>query len=97
MFFDKWINAPDSVENYCDDKQVVEVREWIATMMLMVLPFVNLFILFRWAFADKSTTPANKVNWARGTLIVIFYAMVALLFMALIFYLFWRLHEPQSM
>lgn len=95
MIFDKWINAPDPIDNYCENKQVIGVREWMATVMLMALPIVNIVILLRWAFADKSTTPASKVNWARGSLIVMFYIFVAILIIVLLFYIFERLHKPQ--
>ncbi len=68
----KWIDdEKDEWEKYFENDEVVSVREWIATVMLMVIPGVNIVMLFWWAFADKTVTPANKVNWARGSLIVL--------------------------
>lgn len=71
--FLKWIDekAEDAWEKDFENNAVVSVREWMATLMLMIIPGVNIVMLFWWAFADKTTTPVNKVNWARGSLIVL--------------------------
>lgn len=70
--FRKWIDEEkDEWEKDFENNEVVTVREWMATVMLMVIPGVNIVMLFWWAFADKTITPANKVNWARASLIVL--------------------------
>lgn len=71
--FLKWIDEKekDAWEKDFENNEVVSVREWMATLMLMIIPGVNIVMLFWWAFADKTTTPVNKVNWARGSLIVL--------------------------
>ncbi len=78
--FRKWINEPEREEwqKDFDNNEVVSVREWMATMLLMVIPIVNIVMLFWWAFSNKELIPASKVNWARGTIIV----LAALLFSA---------------
>ncbi len=71
--FGKWIDEQER-EDWLKDfenNEVVSVREWVATLMLMVVPVVNVVMLFVWAFSNKELTPANKVNWARGSLIVL--------------------------
>lgn len=65
-----WIEEKP-LESSFENKEVVQVREWMATMMLMVIPIINIVMLFYWAFSDKDYVPASKVNWARGTLIVL--------------------------
>lgn len=47
---------------------VVTVGDWIVTFILMVLPIVNIIMLFVWAFGGS--TPASKANWAKATLII---------------------------
>jgi len=47
---------------------VVTVGDWIVTFILMVLPIVNIIMLFVWAFGGS--TPVSKANWAKATLIV---------------------------
>ena len=71
--FRKWIDEPrrEEWEKDFDNNEVVSVRDWMATVMLMIIPLVNIVMLVWWALADKTITPANKVNWARGTLIVL--------------------------
>lgn len=75
----KWIEKLQQkhLEKDFENKEVVSTCEWIATVMIMIIPIVNIVMLLYWAFADKSTTPSNKVNWARGTLIVIALIVVA--------------------
>jgi hypothetical protein len=46
---------------------VVSIGDWIITMILMMIPVVNLVMLFVWAFS--SGTPVSKANWAKATLI----------------------------
>ena len=45
----------------------VSVGEWILTMLIMVIPLVNLIMLFVWAFGGN--TNPNKANWAKASLI----------------------------
>ena len=45
----------------------VSVGEWMLTLLLMVIPLVNLIMLFVWAFG--SNTPKSKANWAKATLL----------------------------
>ncbi len=51
--------------------QVMTAREWAVTLMLMMVPVLNIVLLVRWATADKELTPACKVNWARGALVTV--------------------------
>ena len=45
----------------------VTTGDWFVTMLLLVIPFVNLILLFVWAFSG-GTNP-SKANWAKATLI----------------------------
>ncbi len=51
------------------NRDVMSVREWMVTMILAMIPLFNLVFLAKWASADREQTPANKVNWARGSLV----------------------------
>lgn len=53
------------------NRDVMSVNEWMVTMILVMIPLVNLVMLIRWAAADRELMPANKVNWARGSLVAI--------------------------
>ncbi len=50
------------------DNEHVTLGEWIVTMLLMIVPFVNIVLLFIWAFG--SNTKISKSNWAKATLIM---------------------------
>jgi len=47
--------------------QPVTVGDWIVTFLLMCIPFVNIILLFVWAFGGG--TPISKANWAKAALI----------------------------
>ena len=59
-----------TMEDYEYERQnnsVVSVGEWIITILLMIIPLVNIIMLFVWAFG--SGTPVSKANWAKASLI----------------------------
>ena len=93
--FNKWINTPqrENWEKDFDNNEVVSVREWIATVLLMVIPVINIAMLIYWAFADNTTTPANKVNWARASLIVCTAVLIASALSAGFFFLGMYIHD----
>ncbi|MCX6138409.1 MAG: hypothetical protein NTV54_13040 [Ignavibacteriales bacterium] len=43
----------------------VSLGEWMITMLIMIIPIVNIVMLFVWAFG--SGTNASKANWAKAT------------------------------
>lgn len=49
------------------NKSVVSMGEWLITMLIMIIPLVNLIMLFVWAFG--SNTPESKANWAKAQLV----------------------------
>lgn len=46
----------------------VTLSDWIVTMLIMLIPIVNIIMLFIWAFS-KRTNP-SKANWAKASLII---------------------------
>ena len=48
--------------------QPIGVGEWVGTMLLMIIPIVNIIMLFVWAFG--SGAKLSKRNWARANLIM---------------------------
>jgi len=65
----------------------VTLGDWMVTMLLCVIPLVNIIMLIVWAFSG-STNP-SKANWAKATLIwmvigiVLWFALFAALFSSL--------------
>lgn len=55
------------MENQTGNKSVVTIGDWIITMIIMMIPLVNLIMLFVWAFG--SGTSESKANWAKASLI----------------------------
>lgn len=63
--------------NYIAPKNlsVVSIGDWIITFVLMAIPFVNIIMLFVWAFGGSST-PTSKANWAKAALILYLISIV---------------------
>ena len=59
---------------------VMSVKDWIIATLIMIIPIVNLVMLFVWAFGDNANP--NKANWAKASLIMM---VVALGFYMLVF------------
>jgi len=61
---------PGCSTNYIVPKNTstVSVGDWIVTIILSSLPFINIILLLVWAFS--SDTPVSKANWAKATLII---------------------------
>ena len=49
-------------------KRDVTVGEWIVIFLLMIIPIVNIILLFVWAFGSENT-PESQKNWAKAKLI----------------------------
>ncbi len=50
-----------------DTEKPISFLNWLGSYALLMVPFVNIIMLFIWAFSYN--TPASKKNWARVTLI----------------------------
>jgi hypothetical protein len=57
---------------------VVSFSEWLVTMLIMIVPILNLIMLIVWA-SDRNTNP-NKSNWAKATLVIIGIQIVLFMF-----------------
>jgi len=53
----------------------VTVGNWMLTILIMMIPLVNIIMLFVWAFS--STTSASKSNWAKATLLWMLIVIIA--------------------
>lgn len=46
---------------------IVSTKEWLVTLLLLIIPLVNIIMLFVWAFGSGSNP--SKANYAKATLI----------------------------
>ena len=60
---------------------VISTKEWVLTYLIMIIPIVNVIMLFVWAFGSSENP--NKANWAKARLIWILIGLI--LFIALWF------------
>ncbi|RUT28005.1 hypothetical protein EJP77_18490 [Paenibacillus zeisoli] len=48
---------------------VMSVKQWVGTMLLLAIPVVNVILLFVWAFGGGNISP-NKKNYSRAALLI---------------------------
>ncbi|SCW53511.1 hypothetical protein SAMN04487970_101387 [Paenibacillus tianmuensis] len=61
---------PGANANYNNQPQsapILTVKDWLITMLIMIIPLVNLIMLFVWAFGGGENP--SKSNYAKATLI----------------------------
>lgn len=57
------------MKNEVTNHSSVSLGEWIITMLLMLIPVVNLIMLLVWTFS--SSTNPSKANWAKASLLFV--------------------------
>ena len=92
--FSKWIDESEfDTKNDFFDNSVMSVRQWLAVMSVMIIPVVNVVMIFWWAFAEKELTNSNKVNWARASVILLTAFVIAIALLGGILLFGWYIHN----
>ncbi len=65
-------------------EEPVSVKEWIITMLLLMIPIVNLVLMFVWAFSSEEKK--SKSNYFKASLIIaaVLLALYFLVFIVII-------------
>mgnify|MGYP001225564713 FL=1 len=58
-------NHIDLTEKY----EIMSVKDWVITLLLLVIPIVNIVLLFVWAFSGD--TNENKKNFSKAQLLIL--------------------------
>ncbi|OSI09524.1 hypothetical protein BWD10_08795 [Neisseria zoodegmatis] len=53
---------------------VVSLKEWILTLLVLAIPFVNIIMLLVWAFG--SSTNPNKANFCKAQIVMMLLGIV---------------------
>lgn len=70
------------VQNGQND-EIVSVKEWLGSLALLLIPFVNIVLMFVWAFSTdvkKSKSNFFKANLIFTAIILGIYFVIAILF-----------------
>lgn len=67
-------------------EQVMTVKKWLITSLILMIPIVNIVMLFVWAFGDSANK--NKANYAKASLLmmligIVLYAIIMIAFFSL--------------
>ena len=68
--------------------KIITTSEWILTKLIVLIPIVNIIMLFIWAYNKK--TDLNKSNWAKAELVVLtvkFILYLIIIFITIILFL----------
>lgn len=52
----------------------ISVGDWLLTILITIIPFVNIIMLFVWAFSK--CTNKSKANWAKASLLWIVISVI---------------------
>lgn len=63
--------------------EVMSVKDWIITLILLAIPIANIIMLFLWAFSDD--TNKTKQNFAKAQLLVMLIIIVVAFLISFIF------------
>ena len=63
---------------------IVSVKEWLITNLILMIPMVNLVMIFVWAF--NSNTNPNKANYFKAALILFAIVMAIYLVLAVVIF-----------
>jgi Na+-driven multidrug efflux pump len=50
-----------------DNEKVMSVGDWLLTMVVMMIPLVNVIMVFVWAFGAGNK---NRSNWAKAAIVM---------------------------
>ena len=67
------------MENQTTQYKPITVGDWMITILIMIIPIVNIVMLFVWGFS--STTHPSKANWAKASLL--WFAIIIVLYIIL--------------
>lgn len=76
----------DTMEVVPENEPIMSVKNWVITMLILMIPMVNIIMLFVWAFGDG--TIKTRSNFAKATLVVwlisfAIFVVLGILFMSL--------------
>jgi hypothetical protein len=63
--------------------QVMSVKDWIITFIITIIPFVNIIMLFVWAFSSNGNL--NRANWAKAALLLFAISIILSILFSVIF------------
>lgn len=71
------------MSQYQENKPAVSIGEWIVTFIILIIPLVNIIMLFVWGFGG-STNP-SKANYCKAMLIMAVIGIVLSVLLSLVF------------
>lgn len=72
----------------------MSVKDWVITLLILMIPFVNIIMLFVWGFGDG--TIKNKANYAKAQLVILLIGIAITIFFFLFIVSFGTFFEALS-
>ena len=66
---------------------VISVKDWLVTMLILLIPIVNIVMMFVWAFGGGNPSKANyfKASLLMAAIITILYVLIVVVILGSIF------------
>jgi succinate dehydrogenase/fumarate reductase cytochrome b subunit len=63
---------------------VITIKEWMLTTLVMIIPVVNVIMMFVWAFGEGNPTKKNyfKASLIWSAIILVIYVIIVIIFIA---------------
>ena len=63
---------------------VITVKEWVITTLILLIPIVNIVMMFVWAFGEGNPTKKNyfKASLIWAAIVLVIYAIIAIILIA---------------
>lgn len=71
-------------------EKVMTVKNWLIASLILMIPIVNIVMLFVWAFGDSANK--NKANYAKASLLMILLLVYYMLLLQLPSFLYSQTH-----
>ncbi len=71
------------MENFNQDSRVMSVKDWVITLLLMMIPVANIVLLILWAIG--SDVNKNKQNWAKASIFIFLISLGIIIVLSILF------------
>jgi len=68
--------------------RVLSTKDWILNLLILMIPIVNIIMLFIWAFGSESPENKARANFAKASLIIMVIPILFILFLAFVGFAF---------
>lgn len=66
-----------------ETEPIMSVKDWVITMLILMIPMVNIIMLFVWAFGEGSIK--TRSNFAKAQLVIWLFSIALMILLGILF------------